>query len=90
MPSVEIKENAIYRVEELSQIFDIPEASIRTLIKNGHIQGIKMNKRWLVRGKSLLKLFDVEEKASANSSTHLNKLKEEPQELKGKDEESHK
>ncbi len=61
MPTPEIQEKALYKDEELAELFDLPINSIRELLKRGHIKGRKIGKRWLVSGKALLRLFEEAE-----------------------------
>ena len=66
MPTPEIQEKALYKDQDLAELFDLPIYSIRELFKKGHIKGRKIGKRWVISGKSLLSLFDEAEETPKN------------------------
>ncbi len=43
-----IDESKVTNVHKLAKILDTPETTIRRWLKEGHIAGIQVNKKWLI------------------------------------------
>lgn len=51
----------LYTVEELSELLDIQETTIRKYLRDGKLKGRKMARRWLVSEESLAAYFREQE-----------------------------
>jgi excisionase family DNA binding protein len=56
-----IGELALYTVEELAEILDVQERTIRTYLRDGLIQGRKLARRWYVTEDALKDYFEQPE-----------------------------
>lgn len=51
----------LYSVEELSEILDIQETTIRRYLRDGKLKGRKLARRWYISEESLAEYFRAEE-----------------------------
>lgn len=51
----------LYTVEELSELLDIQETTIRKYLREGRIRGRKMAKRWYISEENLASYFSQTE-----------------------------
>lgn len=51
----------LFTVEELSEILDIQETTIRKYLRDGKLKGRKLARRWYISEESLLEYFDKQE-----------------------------
>jgi len=52
-----IGEIRLYSVEELSELLDVQETTIRKYLRDGKLRGRKMARRWYVSEESLAEYF---------------------------------
>jgi len=55
----------LYTVEELSELLDIQETTIRKYLREGRIRGRKMAKRWYISEENLASYFSQTEPEEA-------------------------
>ena len=53
---MEIKENAVYTVEETKDILKVSKSTMMRLIKNGLIRTAKVGKQYRIMGKEILRV----------------------------------
>lgn len=59
--AVKIGDLELFTVEELSELLDIQERTIREYLRAGKLRGRKMAKRWYVTEEALREYFEAEE-----------------------------
>ena len=65
--SIQIGDNKLYTVSELSQLLGIRERTVRAYIKAGKFRGKKVGKMWYVPETNLLAYFGLEESRDGES-----------------------
>lgn len=57
----------LYDVEELSQLLDIQERTVRRLFREGTLKGRKLAKKWYITAEALREYF-----SQAETESHIN------------------